>query len=44
MPLRNGEHGCGLVTTSLHWLTVAAITSQFAVGLMQKDRHLRRKR
>lgn len=33
MPLRNGEHGYGLVTKSLHWLTVAAITGQFAVGL-----------
>lgn len=38
MRLRNGEHGYGLVTKSLHWLTVAAITGQFAVGLtMEAD-------
>ena len=38
MPLRNGEHGYGVVTKSLHWLTVAAITGQFAVGLtMEAD-------
>jgi cytochrome b561 len=33
MRLRNGDHGYGLVTKTLHWLTVAAITVQFAVGL-----------
>ena len=32
MPLRNGEHGYGVVTKFLHWLTVAAIVSQFLVG------------
>jgi cytochrome b561 len=32
MPLRNGEHGYGVVTKFLHWLTVAAIVGQFAVG------------
>ena len=32
MRLRNGEHGYGLVTKVLHWLTVAAIAAQFAVG------------
>ncbi len=32
MPLRNGEHGYGIVTKVLHWLTVAAIIGQFAVG------------
>lgn len=38
MRLRNGEHGYGVVTKTLHWLTVAAITGQFAVGLtMEAD-------
>ena len=32
MPLRNGEHGYGVVTKFLHWLTVAAIIGQFLVG------------
>ena len=32
MPLCNGEHGYGIVTKILHWLTVAAIIGQFAVG------------
>jgi cytochrome b561 len=32
MRLRNGDHGYGVVTKSLHWLTVLAIGSQFAVG------------
>lgn len=32
MRLRNGEHGYGLVTKALHWLTVGVITAQFAVG------------
>ena len=32
MPLRNGDHGYGLVTKSLHWLTVLAIAAQFVVG------------
>jgi cytochrome b561 len=30
--LRNGPHGYGLVTKFLHWLTVAALLAQFAVG------------
>jgi cytochrome b561 len=30
--LRNGPHGYGLVTKLLHWLTVAALLAQFAVG------------
>lgn len=30
--LRNGEHGYGLVTKSLHWLTVLAFAAQFVVG------------
>jgi cytochrome b561 len=32
MRLRNGEHGYGAVTKTLHWLTVAAIVAQFGVG------------
>jgi cytochrome b561 len=32
VPLRNGAHGYGGVTKALHWLTVAAIAGQFAVG------------
>lgn len=32
MPLRNGAHGYGVVTRSLHWLTVLAVAAQFAVG------------
>jgi cytochrome b561 len=32
MPLRNGDHGYGLVTKSLHWFTVLAIAAQFTVG------------
>jgi cytochrome b561 len=31
--LRNGEHGYGVVTKTLHWLTVFAIAGQFPVGL-----------
>jgi cytochrome b561 len=30
--LRNGDHGYGTVTRLLHWLTVAALAAQFAVG------------
>lgn len=30
--LRNGGHGYGVVTKSLHWLTVLAILAQFVVG------------
>jgi cytochrome b561 len=32
MRLRNGEHGYGIVTKTLHWLTAAAVVAQFAVG------------
>jgi len=32
MRLTNGGHGYGIVTKTLHWLTVAAIVAQFAVG------------
>jgi cytochrome b561 len=40
--LRNGEHGYGLVTKVLHWLTVALLVAQFAVGLtMDTDAHHR---
>jgi cytochrome b561 len=30
--LRNGEHGYGVVTKTLHWLTFAAILGQFLIG------------
>jgi cytochrome b561 len=31
-PLRNGDHGYGLVTKTLHWVTVLAFAVQFVVG------------
>jgi cytochrome b561 len=31
-PLRNGTHGYGLVTRSLHWAMFLAIAAQFVVG------------
>jgi cytochrome b561 len=31
-PLRNGVHGYGLVTKSLHWAMVLAIFTQFVIG------------
>jgi cytochrome b561 len=35
---RNGDHGYGVITKALHWLTVTAIAAQFAVGLtMEAD-------
>lgn len=34
MPFRNGPHGYGLVTKCLHWVTVAALVAQFAVGYL----------
>jgi len=38
MRLRNGEHGYGLVTRTLHWGTVALLAAQFSVGyLMDAD-------
>ena len=37
MPLRNGPHGYGAVTKSLHWLTVLAIAAQFVVGYTMDD-------
>ena len=38
MPFRNGPHGYGLVTKLLHWVTVAALATQFLVGyLMRTD-------
>jgi cytochrome b561 len=38
MRLRNDEQGYGVVTKTLHWVTVAAIAGQFAVGLtMEAD-------
>lgn len=32
MPLRNGEHGYGLVTKALHWGTLALMATQFTIG------------
>lgn len=32
MPLRNGPHGYGGVTKTLHWLTVLALVAQVVVG------------
>lgn len=32
MSLRNGPHGYGSVTKTLHWLTVLAVLTQFVVG------------
>lgn len=37
MRLRNGQHGYGLVTKLLHWLTVAVIAAQFVVGYRISD-------
>jgi cytochrome b561 len=34
---RNGEHGYGWVTKTLHWLTVAVLIAQFAVGYLMED-------
>lgn len=35
--LRNGEHGYGVVTKSLHWLMAAAIAAQLVVGYLLDD-------
>jgi cytochrome b561 len=32
MPLRNGEHGYGAVTKTLHWLTFLVVVAQLVVG------------
>ncbi len=32
MALRNGDHGYGAVTKTLHWLTFLVVVAQFAVG------------
>lgn len=34
---RNGEHGYGWVTKTLHWLTVALVLAQFVVGYLMED-------
>jgi len=34
---RNGSHGYGLVTRTLHWLTVALVLAQFVVGYAMSD-------
>lgn len=35
--LRNGAHGYGVVSKSLHWLTVGLLGAQFAVGYLMDD-------
>jgi cytochrome b561 len=37
MRWRNGEHGYGIVTKTLHWATVALLVAQFAVGYAMDD-------
>jgi cytochrome b561 len=38
MPLRNGPHGYGSVTKTLHWATVLTVAAQFVVGYsMESD-------
>ena len=37
MKLRNDNDGYGLVTKTLHWLTVLAITAQFIIGYLLDD-------
>lgn len=37
MRLRNDDAGYGLVTKSLHWLTVAVLLAQFVVGYLLED-------
>ena len=32
MPLRNGEHGYGLITKALHWGALALMAAQFTIG------------
>ena len=32
MPLRNGEHGYGLITKALHWGTFLLMATQFTIG------------
>ena len=36
-PLRNGAHGYGLVTKTLHWAMVLAILTQFVIGYSPKN-------
>lgn len=38
MPTRNGSHGYGSVTKSLHWLTLGAITAQLLIGYLLHHR------
>ncbi len=37
MRLRNDDHGYGLVTKSLHWLTFLALVAQLTVGYLIDD-------
>jgi cytochrome b561 len=36
--LQNGPHGYGLVTKTLHWVTVLLVAGQFVVGYTMDDR------
>ena len=37
MTARNGTHGYGWVTRTLHWLTVGLVLAQFVVGYLMDD-------
>ena len=37
MPLRNGPHGYGGVTKTLHWVTFLVVVAQFVVGFTMDD-------
>ncbi|MET0838546.1 MAG: cytochrome b/b6 domain-containing protein [Marmoricola sp.] len=37
MGARNGEHGYGWVTKTLHWLTAGVVLAQFVVGYLMDD-------
>ena len=37
MKARNGEHGYGWVTRTLHWSTVGLVIAQFVVGYLMDD-------
>ena len=39
MPLRNGDHGYGTVSKTLHWLTFALLVAQFVVGYSMVHGH-----
>src|SRR5689334_18536266 len=35
--LRNGAHGYGAVTKTLHWLTVWLVSAQFVIGYLMRE-------